>query len=173
MSLPSVGTYKGFGVLHAHACSVVCCIQLFPTPWTVCSPLCSSVHGILQARILEWVARGSSQPRDGTRVSYSAGRFFITEPPRKPFVSYLVLETKPFLKNLNVWSSYHPQGLLHVFSQSHNWTREHYERSKCTTWVPQMFLSTCTMKKQMCLFLLLSSVTPANTISPLLICWSL
>ena len=34
----------------------------------------SSVHGILQARILEWVAmpssRGSSQPRDGTLVSY-------------------------------------------------------------------------------------------------------
>ena len=34
----------------------------------------SSVHGIFQARILEWVAmpssRGSSQPRDGTRVSY-------------------------------------------------------------------------------------------------------
>ena len=38
-----------------------------------CSPLGSSVHGILQARILEWVAisssRGSSRPRDGTRVS--------------------------------------------------------------------------------------------------------
>ena len=36
-----------------------------------CSPPGSSVHGILQARILEWVAfpfsRGSSQPRDGTR----------------------------------------------------------------------------------------------------------
>ena len=34
----------------------------------------SSVHGILQARILEWVAmpsfKGASQPRDGTRVSY-------------------------------------------------------------------------------------------------------
>ena len=39
-----------------------------------CSPASSSVHGILQARILEWVAipfsRGSSQPRDQTRVSY-------------------------------------------------------------------------------------------------------
>ena len=37
------------------------------------SPPSSSVHGILQARILEWVvtpfSRGSSQPRDGTRVS--------------------------------------------------------------------------------------------------------
>ena len=39
-----------------------------------CSPASSSVHGILQARILEWVAvpssRGSSQPRDQTCVSY-------------------------------------------------------------------------------------------------------
>ena len=46
----------------------------------VCSPPGSSVHGILQARILEWVAipfsRGSSQPRDGTQVSCIAGRFF-------------------------------------------------------------------------------------------------
>ena len=41
----------------------------------------SSVHGILQARILGWVAiplsRGSSQPRDGTQVFCIAGRFFI------------------------------------------------------------------------------------------------
>ena len=40
----------------------------------------SRVHGILQARILEWVAfpfsRGSSQPRDQTWVSSTAGRFF-------------------------------------------------------------------------------------------------
>ena len=41
----------------------------------------SSVHGILQARILEWVAmpssRGSSQNGDGTPVSYLAGRFLL------------------------------------------------------------------------------------------------
>ena len=37
------------------------------------------VHGILQARILEWVAkRGSSQPRDQTQVSHIAGRFFTS-----------------------------------------------------------------------------------------------
>ena len=39
-----------------------------------------AVHGILQARILEWVAvpfsRGSSQPRDQTQVSHIAGGFF-------------------------------------------------------------------------------------------------
>ena len=52
---------------------------------TDCSPPGSSVHGILQARILGWVAvffsRGSSQPRDRTCVSESAaleGKFFTT-----------------------------------------------------------------------------------------------
>ena len=51
-------------------------LQLYPTlcdPMD-CSPPGSSVHGILQARILEWVAmpssRGSSQPRDQTHISY-------------------------------------------------------------------------------------------------------
>ena len=45
-----------------------------------CSPPGSSVHEIFQARIQEWVAisfsRGSSQPRDRTWVSCTAGRFF-------------------------------------------------------------------------------------------------
>ena len=46
-----------------------------------CNPPGSSVHGILQARILEWVAMPSSrvsfQPRDHTQVSCIAGGFFI------------------------------------------------------------------------------------------------
>ena len=50
----------------------------------------SSVHQILQARILEGVAissfRGYSQPRDRTQVSCIAGRFFTTEPPGKPSI---------------------------------------------------------------------------------------
>ena len=45
-----------------------------------CSPPSSSVHRILQARILEWVAislsRGSSRPRDRTQVAHIAGRRF-------------------------------------------------------------------------------------------------
>ena len=47
---------------------------------TLCNLLGSSLHGILQARILERVAmsfsRGASQPRDGTQVSCTAGRRF-------------------------------------------------------------------------------------------------
>ena len=46
---------------------------------TLCDPMHYTVHGILQARILEWVAfffyRGSSQPMDRTQVSHIAGRF--------------------------------------------------------------------------------------------------
>ena len=49
-----------------------------------CSPPGSSIYGILQARILEWVAmpafRGSSWPRYRTCVSCIAGKFFTTEP---------------------------------------------------------------------------------------------
>ena len=49
-----------------------------------CSPPSSSVHGILQARILEWIAmpfsRGSSQFRDRTCISCKAGRFFTAKP---------------------------------------------------------------------------------------------
>ena len=45
-----------------------------------CGPPDSSVHGILQAKILKWVAihfsRGFSQPRDQTQVSHVAGRIF-------------------------------------------------------------------------------------------------
>ena len=49
-----------------------------------CSLPGSSVHGILQARILEWVAmpssRGASWPRDRTPVSCTVDRFFTAEP---------------------------------------------------------------------------------------------
>ena len=51
-------------------------VGLFVTPWTI------TVQGILQARILEWVAfpfsRGSSQPSDQTQVSRIAGGFFTS-----------------------------------------------------------------------------------------------
>ena len=53
-----------------------------------CGPPGSSVHGILQPRILQWVAmpfsRGSSQPKDRTQVSHTAGGFFTTEPSGNP-----------------------------------------------------------------------------------------
>ena len=49
---------------------------------TLCNPMDYTIHGILQARILEWVAfpffRGSSQTRDRTQVSCIVGGFFTS-----------------------------------------------------------------------------------------------
>ena len=51
------------------------------------NPMDYTVHGILQARVLEWVAipfsRGSSQPRDPTQVSHIAGEFFTSRATRE------------------------------------------------------------------------------------------
>ena len=66
-----------------------------------CSPPGSSVHGMLQAKILEWVAisisRRSSQARGRVHLSCIAGRFLPSEPPGKP------------------WWRYFPR-LIHIFS---------------------------------------------------------
>ena len=89
------------------------CVCLCATPWTACSPPGSSVHGILQARILEWAAisfsRGSSQPWDRTCVSYIScvGRRALYHQhhpgsPRNPFLGnsncYSLCPRKIFLK---------------------------------------------------------------------------
>ena len=64
-----------------------------------CSPPGSSVHGILQARILEWAAisfsRGSSQPREPTLISCFAGRFFTVESWGKPWKGCMVKFSLP------------------------------------------------------------------------------
>ena len=62
---------------------------------TLFDPMDCIVHGILQARILEWVAfpfsRGSSQPRDRTQVSSIAGRSSPAEPQGKPIYMCMCL----------------------------------------------------------------------------------
>ena len=70
---------------------------------TLCDPMDYTVHGIFQARILEWVAfpffRGSSQPRDWTHVSCIAGAFFTnwaTREAQENWSEYSV----PFLGDL-------------------------------------------------------------------------
>ena len=63
-------------------------VKFAQSPPTLCDPMDYRVYGILQARILEWVAfpisRGSSQSRDLTQVSCIAGGFFPAEPQGKP-----------------------------------------------------------------------------------------
>ena len=95
----------------SHACilSHFSCVWLFVTLWTACSLPGSSVHGIFQARILEWVAmprcgmschassKGSSQPKDRTRVSCNsciAGRVLTTEPLGKLPMSHSKNKTR-------------------------------------------------------------------------------
>ena len=69
-------------------CAMFLVAQSSPTLYdpTDCSLPGSSVHGILQARILQWVAmpssRGSSQPRDWTPVSCIASEFFYQQSPQ-------------------------------------------------------------------------------------------
>ena len=79
-------------------------VQLFATPWTeACQPLLSM--GILQARIVEWVAmpfsRGSSQFRDQTQLSTLQADSLLTEPPGKLNLDYGPLQTE---KVAQVWS---------------------------------------------------------------------
>ena len=65
------------------------------------------VHGILQARILEWVAfpfsRGSSQPRDRTQVSHITSRFFIIWAPREALLEEWKHSNTDFLKNVFIY----------------------------------------------------------------------
>ena len=83
--------FFGFRLLYAaDACMHAQSLQSCPTlcDRMDCSPPCSSVHKILQARILESVTvpsfRVSSPPRDWTWVSCTAAGFFTTEPLGKP-----------------------------------------------------------------------------------------
>ena len=93
-------------------------VQLCLTLWLVARQ--ASVHGILQARILEWVAmpssRGSSQPRNETQVSCIAGRFFTTEPPGKPpvpsILSFYSSSKRKSMWALQLWN--HPFDALQL-----------------------------------------------------------
>ena len=74
-----------FPSIRVFSSESVLCIR-WPKYWSLIFSISPSVdytvHGILQARILEWVAfpfsRGSSQPRDRIQVSHIAGRFFTS-----------------------------------------------------------------------------------------------
>ena len=65
--------------MNVYAKQKVKVTQLCPT---LCKPMDYTVHGIVQARIMDWVAfpfsGGSSQPRDRTQVSHFVGGFFTS-----------------------------------------------------------------------------------------------
>ena len=84
-------------VLVAQSCLTLCDPMDYSLPG-------SSVNGILQARIPEWVAilisRGSSWPRDQTQVSHIAGRFFTVWATREAKV-YAIYNVYTILKFLS------------------------------------------------------------------------
>ena len=86
---------------------------------TLCDPMdCSlpgfSVHGILQARKLEWVAipfsRGSSWHMDWTQVSHMAGRFFTVWPPYEEIHDFSSVQFSCSVVSYSLW----PRGLHHA-----------------------------------------------------------
>ena len=83
-----------------------------PRP-TLCDPMNYTVDGILQARILQWVAfpfsRGPSQPRDLSQVSHTADGFFTSLAIREALEFYIkcdsfvmIAHVKDFCKGSNI-----------------------------------------------------------------------
>ena len=83
-----------FAFIRRTSFSIPCCfvqsfsyVRLFCEPMD-CSPPGFSLHGISQARMLEWLPfpspGESSRPRNHTCMSCWGGGFFTTEPPGKP-----------------------------------------------------------------------------------------
>ena len=95
------GREKSFSIC-LRVSGFLCCTCLWPY---LCPALCNhnppgaSVHGILQARILEWVAisysQGSCWPRDWTYISCTAGGFF-----------FFFFTTKPRLRTISLIRRY-------------------------------------------------------------------
>ena len=86
----------------------------------LCDPMDYTVHGILQARILQWVAfpfsKTSSQPRDQTQVSGIAGRHFIlwaTRVEGRPDSKCVVLGMRQY-ENMFIWTERFYESHLHV-----------------------------------------------------------
>ena len=79
---------------------------------TLCNPMDYRVNGIIQARILEWVAfpfsRGSSPPRDRIQVSRIAGRFFTSWATRE--AQNLSVQFSHSVMSNSLW----PHGLQHA-----------------------------------------------------------
>ena len=109
-----------------------------------------SVHGILQERILEWVAisssRGSSWPRDWNCISYSscfAGLFFTAEPAGKP--TWFVFSSVQFSRSV-VSDSLRPHEVQHA-------------RPPCPSPTPRVHSDSCP-SSQSCHPAISSSVIP-------------
>ena len=141
-----------------------------------CSPPSSSVHGILQARILEWLAisfsRGSSQPRNPPWISCIARRFFTIWATREALapvaVSFYFIFRKPwngleqyiyqinFNDTVYLKLGLYLQSILHLqfssvqsLSMSNSlWPRElQYTRPSCPSPIPGVYPNSCPLSR--------------------------
>ena len=110
-------------------------VQLFATPWTI-----HTVPGILQARILEWVAipfsEGSSQTRGRTQVFCTVIDSLLAEPPGKPKntgVGSLTLLQWIFLTQESNWGFLYCRQILYQLSYqgSPKWALTRYQIFWC------------------------------------------
>ena len=85
-----------------------------------CSLPGSSVHGILQARILEWVAvpssRASSQPREWTQISSIAGGFFTIWASRTAQLAFTAILATSFPTGMSLCFLISKLGIITIFT---------------------------------------------------------
>ena len=121
-----------------------------------CSPPVFSVHGILQARTLEWVgipfSRGSSPPRDWTQASYIAGRVFTIWATRElNSITQIKLRRQPLI----LWISW---GLGHIYFQrydkrtikGHSQHNQSYGSSSSHVWMWELNYNKSWVPKNWC-----------------------
>ena len=129
--IPQMSEAKRLGILSSRLVSkfthMLCCYLVAQFFVTLCDPLdCrppdSSLHGIFEARVLEWVAnsfsRGSFWPRDRIRISYVsriAGRFFTHWALEEVWFSHVTLQ-KPGNRTA-IWPSNPTSGHTHWGNQ--------------------------------------------------------
>ena len=121
-SFRAIVFFLGFLTLHVliHNCLKLLSVwvKAAQSCLTLCSPMDYTVHGILQARILEWLAfpfsRASSQPRDQTQVSCNAGGFFTSWTLREAhlYLGPYVCDVEGSLTSLQTFFSWMKHGWL-------------------------------------------------------------
>ena len=127
-----------------YVCMGAVLLQLCPTLCDAmdCSLPGSSVHGILQARILEWVAtpssRGSSPPRVWTWVSCSsciAGGFFTAGPLGKPQIPFIYIYV---YTHTHTHTHTHTQTYIYTHIYMHIYTTSSASNLLMETWFASM-----------------------------------
>ena len=131
-----------FPTRERNRCSSLSRVWLFVTSWTVTHQ--TSVRGILQAGILQWIAipfcKGSSQPRDWTWVSCIAGKFFT------PWAIREALKSKyAHLLKINhiQWNFYKTSSILKVYTSYHLFIKEEDLKLTSVWWVSFLLKNLC------------------------------